>query len=102
MVRGDCMSKILKATANDDYTLLVEFEGNNKILFDMKELIQTMPYYSLNDLERFRDFVLEGDAIRWKDVGVVELGMRPVRLTVDDILFTIRELQPSGRSRKCF
>ena len=53
------MSKILRATANDDYTLLLEFEGNNKILFDMKELIQTMPYYSLNDLECFRDFALE-------------------------------------------
>ena len=48
------MSKILRAAANDDYTLLLEFEGNHKILFDMKELIQTMPYYSLNDLERFR------------------------------------------------
>lgn len=95
------MSKILRATANDDYTLLLEFEGNNKILFDMKELIQTMPYYSLNDLECFRDFALEEDAIRWRDVGVPELGMRPVRLTVDDILFTIRELRTSDRSREC-
>lgn len=92
------MSKILRAAANDDYTLLVEFEGNHKILFDMKELIQTMPYYSLNDLERFRDFTIEEDAIRWKDVGVFELGVRPVRLTVDDILFTIRELKTSDRS----
>lgn len=94
------MSKILRATANDDHTLLVEFEGNNKILFNMKELIQTMPYYSLNDLERFRDFVLEEDAIRWRDVGVPELGLRPVRLTVDDILFTIRELRTSHRSQE--
>jgi hypothetical protein len=85
------MSKILKVTANDDYTLLVEFEGNNKIYFDMKELIQTMPYHSLNDPECFKDFTLEERAIRWKDVGRPELAMRPVRLTVDDILFTIRE-----------
>ena len=85
------MSKIIKVTANDDHTLLVEFDGNNKVLFDMKELIQTMPYYSLNNLENFKDFSLEEGAIRWKDVGRPELAMRPVRLTVDDILFTIRE-----------
>jgi hypothetical protein len=30
------MSKILKVTPNDDYTLLVEFEHGNKIIFDMK------------------------------------------------------------------
>lgn len=85
------MSKIIKVTANDDHTLLVEFEGNNKVLFDMKKLIQTMPYYSLNDLACFKDFTLEKDAIRWKDVGKPDLAMHPVRLTVDDILFAIRE-----------
>lgn len=85
------MSKMLKVTANDDYTLLVEFEGNNKIFFDMKKLIQTMPYYSLNDLKRFKNFTLEEKAICWPDVGRPDLLMRPVRLTVDDMLFTIRE-----------
>ena len=30
--------------------------------------------------------------------SVLELGIRPVRLTVDDILFTIRELRPPDRS----
>lgn len=85
------MSRIIKVTANDDYTLLIEFEGNNKVFFDMKQLIQTMPYYSLNDLENFKDFFLEEGAIRWKDVGRPGLSMSPVRLTVDDILFTLRE-----------
>ena len=85
------MSKLIRVTANDNYTLLLEFEGNNKVFFDMKQLIQTMPYYSLNNLENFKDFFLEEGAIRWKDVGRPELAMHPVRLTVDDILFTIRE-----------
>jgi len=33
------MSKILKVTPNDDYTLLVEFEHGNKIIFNMREII---------------------------------------------------------------
>lgn len=85
------MSRMLKVTPNDDYTLLIEFEHDNKIIFNMKELIKTMPFYSLNNLERFKDITLEEKAIRWRDVGRQDLAMRPVRLTVDDILFTIRE-----------
>lgn len=85
------MSKMLKATANDDYTLVVEFEHGNKIIFNMQQLIKTMPYYSLNNLECFKNITLEEKAIRWPDAG--NLGQRPVpvRLTVDQMLFTIRE-----------
>ena len=32
------ISRILKATANDDYTLLLEFENGNKIIFNMCHL----------------------------------------------------------------
>lgn len=34
-------------TPNDDYTLLVEFEGDNKIIFNMRDLIATMPTKAL-------------------------------------------------------
>ncbi len=37
------MSKILKVTANDDYTIIVEFQQGNKIFFNMQQLIKTMP-----------------------------------------------------------
>ena len=40
------MSKMLKVTPNDDYTLLVEFECGNKIIFNMRPLINTIPYYT--------------------------------------------------------
>ncbi|WP_054698069.1 DUF2442 domain-containing protein [Syntrophomonas palmitatica] len=59
------MSNILKVTPNDDYTLLVEFERGNKIIFNMKELIRTLPFSSLEDLSRFKDFTLEEKAICW-------------------------------------
>jgi len=85
------MSKMLKVTPHDDYTLVVEFEQGNKIIFNMEPLIKTMPYYSLKDPERFRDITLEEKAIRWPDVGNSGQSMMPVRLTVDNILFAIRE-----------
>jgi hypothetical protein len=85
------MSKMLKVTPRDDYTLLVEFEHGNTILFDMKNLIETMPYSSLQDLSRFKNITLEEKAIRWPDPTPGEATLYPIRLTVDNILFTIRE-----------
>ncbi len=85
------MSKMLKVTPGDDYTLLVEFEHGNTIIFNMQELVETMPYSSLKDLRRFKDITLEDKAIRWPDPMPGEAALYPIRLTVDNILFTIRE-----------
>ena len=87
---GISMSKMIKVTPNDDYTLLVEFDDGHKIIFDMKDLIKTMPYSSLKDLERFRDITLEEKAIRWPDPVKGKPSLYPIRLTVDNMLFTIR------------
>ena len=84
------MSKIIKVTPNEDYTLLVEFEHGNKIVFNMRPLIKTIPYSSLEDLERFRDITLEEKAIRWPDPVPGRKTMLPIRLTVDNMLFAIR------------
>jgi hypothetical protein len=69
------MAKITRATPEQGYVLRIE----------------SLPYYSLNDPERFRDFTVEPKAIRWKDVEVPGQAPMPVRLTVDTILFAIRE-----------
>ena len=84
------MGKIRNATANDDYTLLIEFERGHKILFNMGPLIKTMAFYSLNNLECFKNIRLEEKAIRWPDVKKPGHPPMPVRLTVDNILFAIR------------
>jgi hypothetical protein len=77
------LSKILKVTPNDDYTLLVEFEHGNKIIFNM-------PFSSLEDLSRFKDITLEEKAICWPEPVPDEKSIMPLRLTVDNMLFTIR------------
>jgi hypothetical protein len=84
------MSKILKVTPNDDYTLLVEFEHGNKIIFNMREIIKTIPFSSLEDLNRFKDITVEEKAILWPEPVPGEKSIIPLRLTVDNMLFTIR------------
>ena len=85
------MSKMLKVTPNDDYTLLVEFEHGNKIIFNMQDMIKTIPYNSLADSARFKAITLEDKAICWPDPMRGKKTMLPIRLTVDNMLFTIRE-----------
>jgi hypothetical protein len=85
------MSKIKKVTANDDYTLLIEFEGGNKVLFNMQELVKTIPYSRLRNLECFKNIIIEDKAISWRDQENKELSIYPVRLTIDNILFNIRD-----------
>jgi hypothetical protein len=84
------MNKILKVTPNDDYTLLVEFEHGNQIIFNMREIIKTMPFSSLKDLSRFKDIRLEEKAICWPEPVPDKKSIMPLRLTVDNMLFTIR------------
>lgn len=57
------VSKMLRVTPNDDYTLLVEFEHGNKIVFNMRGMIKTIPCSSLENLARFRDITLEEKTI---------------------------------------
>jgi hypothetical protein len=76
---------------NDDYTLLIEFEHGNKILFNMQRLIKTIPFSMLSDPERFRAVTVEDKALCWHDTGNPKQRLMPVRLTVDNILFMIRD-----------
>jgi hypothetical protein len=85
------MSKILKVTPNDNYTLLVEFEHGNKIIFNMRDMIKTIPFSSLEDLNRFKNVIVEEKAICWPEPVPNEKSIIPLRLTVDNILFTIRD-----------
>lgn len=84
------MSEIVKVTPNDDYTLLVEFDDGNKIIFNMRNMIKTIPFSSLEDLSRFKDIVVEKKTIYWPEPVPNEKSIIPLMLTLDNILFAIR------------
>ena len=56
----------------------------------MQRMIKTIPYNALNDLQRFKKVTVEDKALCWNDLGAGQT-MIPVRLTVDNILFAIRD-----------
>jgi Protein of unknown function (DUF2442). len=82
------MSKIIGVTPNNDYTILIEFEHSNKILFNMRELIKTIPFQALKDIEQFKNIGFEDKAVYWKGEKQTVI---PARLTVDNILFALRD-----------
>ena len=87
---GIKISRIINIVPNDDYTLLIEFEYGNQVVFNMAHLVTTMPYYRLSDLECFKKARFEDKAVFW---DTVPPGQTPatVRLTEDNILFAIRD-----------
>lgn len=85
------MHNILKVTPNDDYSLLIEFEQGDKILFNMRELIKSIPFSNLEDISRFKNIKVEERAICWPEPVPGRKSIIPLRLTVDNILFAIRE-----------
>lgn len=84
------ISRMLRVTPNSDHTLLIEFEYGNRILFNMEGLLKTMPYRALSDPECFQSARIDGKAICW-DTDKPGHALIPLRLTVDNILFAIRD-----------
>lgn len=70
--------------------MLIEFEYGNKILFNMQRLIKTIPFHAFNDIECFKRVTVEDKAIFW-DTNKQDKTLMPIRLTVDNILFKIRD-----------
>lgn len=75
-------------TPNDNYTLLIEFEHGDQILFNMERMVKTLPYHALSNLEFFKKVRMEDKAIYW---DTDKPPLIPLRFTVDNILFAIRD-----------
>lgn len=85
------MSSIVNVIPNNDYTLLIELEHGNKILFNMQRLIKTILYSSLKDIECFKNIKVEDKTILWRNVDDSKPCIFPVMLTLDNILLMLRD-----------
>jgi hypothetical protein len=56
----------------------------------MRDMIKTIPFSSLEDINRFKDVMVEEKAIYWPEPVPNEKSIIPLRLTVDNMLFAIR------------
>lgn len=84
------MSKILNVKANDDYTLFIEFEQGNKIIFNMQKMVETIPYSRLQEVQVFKGVAFDDKVLFWMEDDEVERPKKEI-LTVDNVLFTIRD-----------
>ena len=81
--------KITNVCATDDYRLLIDFEKGNRVVFNMRRMVETLPYYRLNDPDTFKAVRFEDKAVYWEAPdGKPEII--PMRITVDEILFSLR------------
>lgn len=57
--------KVLKVTPKEDYTLLVEYENNEKKIFDVKPYFNFKPFIELKNLVLFKTVKVGGLSIEW-------------------------------------
>jgi hypothetical protein len=85
------LSKIIDVKPCNDNSILIEFEHGNKILFNMERLIKTMPYQRLKDPDIFKTVKFDERAVFWDEEENEKIRLFPLRLSLDNILFTLRD-----------
>jgi len=81
--------KITNVHATDDYKLLIDFEEGNQVSFNMQRMVETIPYFKLQNMKVFKAVKFEDKAIYW-DLSDGKPEIMPLRITVDNILFALR------------
>jgi len=81
--------KITNVHATDDYKLLIDFEEGNQVSFNMQRMVETIPFLRLRDMEVFKNVKFEDKAVCW-DSPDGKPEVMPLRITVDNILFSLR------------
>ena len=61
--------KVLSVTANDDYSLFIQFSNNETRRYDVKPLLTNEPFTLLNNIAFFKAVKIEqgGFAVSWND-----------------------------------
>jgi hypothetical protein len=84
------MNRIVNVRADDDYKLLIDFEDGSNLTFNMQKMVETISYFRLKDLSVFRAVKFDGKSICW-DAPHEEPEYYPLRLSLDTILFSLRD-----------
>lgn len=84
------MSKIISVCGSDDYKLFIDFDDGNSITYNMQKLIKTIPYLRLKDRNCFLAVKFDDKFVYW-GTGAEKTEVLPLRLSVDTILFSIRD-----------
>ena len=58
---------IIDVKANDDYTLQIEFDHNEKKILDMQPYLNLGRFKELKSKEKFKEICVSFDSIEWKN-----------------------------------
>ena len=72
------MIKIVKVAAEDDYTLVLHLDNQEKIVFDMKPRLHAVRFCELSDIEKFK-------AVSIKNGNILTWG-RLCQITIDELI----------------
>ena len=75
------MRKVIKANANDDFTLDLTFDDGSVRRFDMKPYLAYPVFQKLRDIDYFRRLTVEFDTVQWPD----EQDMSPDTLYLESV-----------------
>ncbi|MFT3951051.1 MAG: DUF2442 domain-containing protein [Oscillospiraceae bacterium] len=85
---GIIISKIIKVTACENFIVEIAFDEGSVIRFHMESLVRTMSYAALRERSVFARVRFEEKTLRW---DLPEQTVYPVSLTLDQILFSLRD-----------
>jgi len=69
------MSRIVRATPFEDYTLEIELDNRHKIVYDMRQRLKGVRFSALADIEKFKSVGVEdGYTLVWDSLCQITLG----------------------------
>lgn len=84
------MSRVVNVQARDDYKLFIDFEDGSSIVYNMQKLVETLPYVKLKDPASFHAVKFDEKSLYW-DALDAKPEYIPLRISVDSILFSLRD-----------
>lgn len=82
------MKKVTAATANDDFTLTLEFNDGSIRRFDAKSYLETGVFRELKNLDYFKNIRLAFGTVQWQN----EQDFAPETLYIESIEIEKKEL----------
>jgi hypothetical protein len=82
------MKKVISATANDDYSLTLEFNDGSIKCFDVKPYLDKGIFRELRNLDYFKDIKIAFGTVRWRN----EQDFAPETLYSEGVFIANREL----------
>lgn len=85
------MSKITGVIPHENYTLSLSFDDGSELTFNMQKQVDTIRFHKLKGNGLFEKARFDDKSVYWAEDGSPPSEIAPLRLTLDNILFSLRD-----------